>query len=190
MNKLFAVVLSLMLVLSTFLTASAEENGLTLYYPSYMQASEGETLMLAEKPERIVCLSNAALQILVRCDIHPIAVTSLSSSITYPDWVQELPQITVSMNSLDIESIIAMEPDLVIVGSYQRKPTGSSWQMQVSLFTIPAKVRLLLTTRQRKKQSRLPAPLAAMRLQRRSQRNLLRLRRAQLRTAKITPPSG
>ena len=75
-----------MLVLSTFLTASAEENGLTLYYPSYMQASEGETLMLAEKPERIVCLSNAALQILVRCDIHPIAVTSLSSSITYPDW--------------------------------------------------------------------------------------------------------
>lgn len=124
MNKLFAVVLSLMLVLSTFLTASAEENGLTLYYPSYMQASEGETLMLAEKPERIVCLSNAALQILVRCDIHPIAVTSLSSSITYPDWVQELPQITVSMNSLDIESIIAMEPDLVIVGSYQKETYG------------------------------------------------------------------
>ena len=124
MNKLFAVVLSLMLVLSTFLTASAEENGLTLYYPSYMQASEGETLMLAEKPERIVCLSNAALQILVRCDIHPIAVTSLSSSITYPDWVQELTQITVSMNSLDIESIIAMEPDLVIVGSYQKETYG------------------------------------------------------------------
>ena len=60
MNKLFAVVLSLMLVLSTFLTASAEENGLTLYYPSYMQASEGETLMLAEKPERIEKNANPA----------------------------------------------------------------------------------------------------------------------------------
>lgn len=124
MNKLLAFVLSLMLVLSSCLTASAEEDGLTLYYPSYMHVSEGETLVLAEKPERIVCLSNAALQILVRCDIRPIAVTSLTSSVTYPDWVQELPQITVSMNSLDIEALIAMEPDLVIVGSYQKETYG------------------------------------------------------------------
>lgn len=126
MKKLIAFVLAVVMSLSLCAMAMGEEadEGMTLYYPSYMQESEGETLVLDKVPERIVCLSNAALQILVRCDIHPIAVTSLTSSVTYPDWVQELPQITVSMSSLDIESIIAMEPDLVIVGSYQKETYG------------------------------------------------------------------
>ena len=53
-------------------TSETAEDGFTLYYPSYMQESEGETLMLEEKPERIIALSNSALQILIRCDFEPL----------------------------------------------------------------------------------------------------------------------
>lgn len=124
MKKIFSIILSIVMLMSAAAFASAESEGMTLYYPSYMQASEGETLVLDKKPERIVCLSNAALQVLVRCDIHPVAVTSLSSGVEYPEWVSELPVISVAMDSLDIEAVIAMEPDLVIVGSYQKETYG------------------------------------------------------------------
>lgn len=124
MKKILSMILSIMMLMSVAAFASAESEGMVLYYPSYMQESEGETLVLDEKPERIVCLSNAALQVLVRCDIHPVAVCSLSSSVEYPEWVRELPVISVAMDSLDIESVIAMEPDLVIVGSYQKEAYG------------------------------------------------------------------
>lgn len=124
MKKIFVLILSVVMLMSVAAFASAESEGMTLYYPSYMHASEGEMLVLDKKPERIVCLSNAALQVLVRCDIHPIAVTSLSSGVEYPEWVSELPVISVAMDSLDIEAVIAMEPDLVIVGSYQKETYG------------------------------------------------------------------
>lgn len=123
MKKILSVVLSVMMLMSAAV-ACAETEGITLYYPSYMQESEGETLVLSERPERIVCLSNAALQVLVRCDIRPVAVTSLSAGVEYPEWVSELPVISVAMDSLDIEAVIAMEPDLVIMGSYQKESYG------------------------------------------------------------------
>ena len=116
------------MLLSMTAVAGAESGGeKTLYYPSYLQKSEGETLTLSKMPERIVCLSNAALQILVRCDIHPIAVTTPSSSVDYPDWVKELPVISTGMSSLDIEAVLALEPDLVIVGSYQKETYGQQF---------------------------------------------------------------
>lgn len=124
MKKFLSLLICLIFALSCLSLATAEEDGVTLYYPSYLQESEGEGLALPAMPEKIVCLSNAALQVLVRCDIHPIAITSLSASADFPDWVRELPQITVSMNEIDIESVIAMEPDLVIVGSYQKESYG------------------------------------------------------------------
>lgn len=124
MKRMLSLLVSMLMILSLNMGALAEDEGCYLYYPSFMQDSEGEALALEKTPEKIICLSNSALQILVRCDIHPIAVTSLTSSVTYPDWVSDLPQIEVSMSSLDIEAIIAMEPDLVIVGSYQKETYG------------------------------------------------------------------
>ena len=92
LKKVLSLVLSCAILLSMTAVAGAESGGeKTLYYPGYLQKSEGETLTLSKMPERIVCLSNAALQILVRCDIHPIAVTTPSSSVDYPDWVKEQP---------------------------------------------------------------------------------------------------
>ncbi len=121
MKRIISIILALTLAC---ICGVAGAQGHTLYYPSYMQASEGETLELDAAPERIVCLSNSALQILVRCGIRPIAITSPASSVAYPDWVSELPQISVSMNSLDVEAVIALEPDLVIIGSYQKEAYG------------------------------------------------------------------
>ena len=69
MKKLLSLALAVLMVLSLASMATAEDTSVTLYYPSYMQESEGETLALDKAPERIVCLSNSALQILVRCDI-------------------------------------------------------------------------------------------------------------------------
>lgn len=124
MKKLLSLALAVLMVLSLASMATAEDTSVTLYYPSYMQESEGETLVLDKAPQRIVCLSNSALQILVRCDIHPIAVTSLVANAEHPDWVYELPTITTGMSGMDIESIVAMEPDLLIVGSYQKEAYG------------------------------------------------------------------
>ncbi len=124
MKKLLSLVLATILALGLASFAAAEETPVTLYYPSYIQESEGETLVLDAMPERIVCLSNSALQILVRCDIHPVAVTTLVANAEHPDWVYELPTIATGMSGMDIESIVALEPDLLIVGSYQKEAYG------------------------------------------------------------------
>lgn len=102
-----------------------EADGFTMYYPDYMVETEGETLQLDEKPEKIIVLSNAALQIMIRCDVRPIAITSLSMGAEYPDWVSELPVISTGKSEVDTESIIAMEPDLVIMGSYLQEDYGT-----------------------------------------------------------------
>ncbi len=107
------------------LTYAAETTeGYEILYPEYMQESEGESLVLDQKPEKIVCLSNSALQILIRCNMQPIAVTSPASTIDYPDWVSELPVIETGMSELDSESVIAMEPDLVIMGVHLQEDYG------------------------------------------------------------------
>ena len=128
LKRVLSIALSAILCAVMFTGGVAEEaQQVKLYYPSYLQESEGEALVLDKMPERIVCLSNAALQILVRCGIQPVAVTEPASSVEYPDWVYELPVISTSMTSLDSEAIIAMEPDLLIVGSYQKETYGQQF---------------------------------------------------------------
>ncbi len=126
MRKLLSALLAAILLLGLVPAAVAEEGAapVTLYYPSYMQETEGESLSLPAMPQRIVCLSNSALQVLVRCDIRPIAVTTLVANADLPSWVYDLPTVKTGMNGMDIESIIAMEPDLLIVGSYQKETYG------------------------------------------------------------------
>lgn len=97
-------------------------------YPSYLQESQGEALVLEEKPEDIVVLSNSALQILVACGIEPVAVTSPHVQIDYPDWVRELPVISTGMSDLDSESVISMQPDLVIMGVHLKEDYGQQFQ--------------------------------------------------------------
>ena len=104
--------------------AAEDTEGFEILYPEYMVESEGESLVLEKEPEKVICLSNSALQILIRCDMQPIAVTSPASTIDYPDWVSELPVIETGMSELDSESVIAMEPDLVIMGVHLQEDYG------------------------------------------------------------------
>ncbi len=92
-----------------------------IYYPSYMHSTEGEKLVLPKKPEKIIVLSNSAMQILVRCNIKPIAFRKAPNYIDFPDWVRELPQIETGMNGLDLEKVMSMEPDLIIMGNHLKK---------------------------------------------------------------------
>ena len=104
-------------------SSNSEESSkeFSIYYPSYMQEAEGEKLVLEQKPEKIIVLSNSAMQILVRCDEKPIAFRKAPDYINFPDWVRQLPTIETGMNGLDLETVISMEPDLVIMGSHLKE---------------------------------------------------------------------
>ena len=106
-------------------TLEKVETTFSISYPSYMQESEGEALVLDQRPENIVVLSNSALQILIRCEQQPIAVTEPTSFVEYPDWVADLPVISTGKSTLDTESVISMEPDLVIMGVHLKEDYGA-----------------------------------------------------------------
>ena len=105
-----------------------EAQTFSIGYPSYLQESQGEALVLEEKPEDIVVLSNSALQVLVACGIEPVAVTSPHVQIDYPDWVRKLPVISTGKSDLDSESVISMQPDLVIMGVHLKEDYGQQFQ--------------------------------------------------------------
>ncbi len=104
--------------------SAAEETAFVIAYPSSMKESEGEALVLEQRPENIVVLSNSALQILIRCEQQPVAVTEPTSFVEYPDWVADLPVISTGMSNLDTEAVISMEPDLVIMGVHLKEDYG------------------------------------------------------------------
>lgn len=105
--------------------SAAEETAFVIAYPSSMKESEGEALVLEQRPENIVVLSNSALQILIRCEQQPVAVTEPTSFVEYPDWVADLPVISTGMSNLDTEAVISMEPDLVIMGVHLKEDYGA-----------------------------------------------------------------
>ena len=131
MKKLISLILAVCCMMAMasigFAEAADTDSAFTMYYPAHLQEQFGETTQLGKVPERIVCLSNTALQVLARLDIHPVAITSNATS-GLPDWVYELPTISVGMKSLDVESIISYEPDLVILGSYQKEAYGQNFE--------------------------------------------------------------
>lgn len=131
MKKLISLILAVCCMMAMasigFAEAADTDSAFTMYYPAHLQEQFGETTQLDKVPERIVCLSNTALQVLARLDIHPVAVTTNATS-GLPDWVYELPTISVGMKSLDVESIISYEPDLVILGSYQKEAYGQNFE--------------------------------------------------------------
>ncbi len=119
-------------------TNESEENKennkeFVIYYPSYMQEKEGEKLVLPQKPQKVIVLSNSAMQILARCDIKPIAFRKSPDYIKFPDWVKELPMIETGMNNLDLETVISMEPDLVIMGNHLKE----TYEKQLKDANIP-----------------------------------------------------
>lgn len=82
-----------------------------------------EPVVLKTKPQRVVSLVHTPVLALHEMGIRQVAVPQAAMLEWPSDLVKEAKLLNVSMNSnFDIESVIALEPDLVIVG-YQSKDT-------------------------------------------------------------------
>ncbi len=105
----------------------AEKTGVTIPYPSNMQEKGyAESLSLNEEPKRVVVMSKAPVLVLHELGVKMIAVPE-SGVISWPEDLASTEKLNVSMNSnFDIETVIALEPDLVIMGYTSQETYGKS----------------------------------------------------------------
>ena len=95
------------------------------------------------------------------------------------------------MNSLDIESIIAMEPDLVIVGSYQKETYGQQLADAGIAVYYTSEGPSIAYNETKEEAITLARSFGGDALAEEITAEFAAVEaRAQLRTAKITPPSG
>lgn len=104
-------------------SAAAGETYKLEYTPTLQAYGFTEPVILKAKPQRVVSLVHTPVLALHEMDIKQVAVPQAAMLEWPADLVKDAKLLNVSMNSnFDIESVIALEPDLVIVG-YQSKDT-------------------------------------------------------------------
>ena len=82
-------------------------------YPIAIMSSDGEIVTFASAPQRIIAFDSSAVEILF--DIgESNKVIATHSFATHPSAVSNLPKVGDAFN-LDLEAIVALEPDLVFV---------------------------------------------------------------------------
>ncbi len=82
-------------------------------YPIAIMSSDGEIVTFASAPQRIIAFDSSAVEILF--DIgESNKVIATHSFATHPSTVSNLPKVGDAFN-LDLEAIVALEPDLVFV---------------------------------------------------------------------------
>lgn len=97
---------------------------LTIPYPSFMQEKFGKGLTLEKYPEKIVDLSTSTLYLMDKMGIKPIAVSTTVKTTRSADTFKEAQKIQSGMNTVDTESVIKLQPDLVIMSAYHREKFG------------------------------------------------------------------
>lgn len=101
-------------------TLAEEESGaFVLEYPADMQAlGYTEPLVLEEVPEKVVSLSAAPVLALYELGVNLVGIPN-SSVVTWPEELQANAETVsfsvMSPNDFDAESVIALEPDLVLM---------------------------------------------------------------------------
>lgn len=118
MKKFLSLFLSCVMLFSMATFASAEDAGVTIEYPDTLQAMGfSEPIVLDKMPTRVVVMSTAPVLALYELGVNMIAIPK-TSVVTWPeDLTANAEQLSVTMNaSFDIETVVAMEPDLVIMG--------------------------------------------------------------------------
>ena len=118
MKKFISLFLSCVMLFSMATFASAEDAGVTIEYPDTLQAMGfSEPIVLDKMPTRVVVMSTAPVLALYELGVNMIAIPK-TSVVTWPeDLTANAEQLSVTMNaSFDIETVVAMEPDLVIMG--------------------------------------------------------------------------
>lgn len=138
MKKIFMLIvcllMALMLAAGCGSDNKAKESGgkVTLNYPASMQAKGfKEPLVLKQRPQRVVSLTITPVLAL-----HEIGVTQVgipkTGIMTWPeDLAKNAQQFTVAMqDNFDIEKVVALEPDLVMVGYYAKDKYGQLLEKQ------------------------------------------------------------
>ena len=117
---LLAIVCVLSLAVGAFAQAP-EEQKFVMTYPEDMQAlGFMEPLVLERVPQRIVCLSTAPVLALYEMGAKLVGIPS-SRVVSWPEELKESTETVqfsaMSSSDFDYESIVALEADLVLVGS-------------------------------------------------------------------------
>lgn len=117
---LLAIVCVLILAVGAFAQAP-EDQKFVMTYPEDMQAlGFMEPLVLESVPQRIVCLSTAPVLALYEMGAKLVGIPS-SRVVSWPEELKESTETVqfsaMSSSDFDYESIVALEADLVLVGS-------------------------------------------------------------------------
>ena len=117
---LLAIVCVLILAVGAFAQAP-EDQKFVMTYPEDMQAlGFTEPLVLESVPQRIVCLSTAPVLALYEMGAKLVGIPS-SRVVSWPEKLKESTETVqfsaMSSSDFDYESIVALEADLVLVGS-------------------------------------------------------------------------
>ena len=97
--------------------AYAKDETVTIEYPENLQElGYTEPLVLDGVPERVVCMSTSPVLALYELGVEMVAIPS-SGVVEWPeDLLEKAELLQAGMNSaFDIETVIALEPDLVIM---------------------------------------------------------------------------
>lgn len=146
MKKIFTVILVVSLCLAIFVGCNSEKasdqtmatesssefileaktQSYTINYPQNMNDfGFTEPVVLKKKPTRVVSLSNSPVLALYEMGIEMIAVPET----TVIDWPQDLDEKAIKLNTamneaFDIETVVALSPDLVFLGKTQVETYG------------------------------------------------------------------
>ena len=112
-------------------TASSQETddaGVTISYPENMQErGYTEPLVLETEPQRVVVMSKAPVLALYELGVEMIAIPEGGVTVWPEDLDATTEKLNTSMNSnFDIETVVALEPDLVVMGYTSQETYGKA----------------------------------------------------------------
>ena len=107
--------------------SKTESAGVTIEYPENMQArGYTEPVVLETTPQRVACLSSSPVLALYEMGVPMVAIPT-SSVVDWPeDLAASAEQLQMAHNTnFDVETVIALEPDLVIMGYTSQETYGN-----------------------------------------------------------------
>jgi iron complex transport system substrate-binding protein len=84
-------------------------------FPVTLTDDEGTDVTVPSEPQRIVSLTPATTEILFAIDAGPRVVGKVEDIAKYPPEAESIP-IVATFSGVDVEKVVALEPDLVISG--------------------------------------------------------------------------
>ena len=110
----------------------ADDGKITLTYPAGMQEKGfKEPLVLKQRPQKVVSLTITPVLALHELGVKQVGIPK-SIVMEWPeDLAKDAKQFSVAMkDNFDIESVVALQPDLVIVGYYAKDKYGKLLEQQ------------------------------------------------------------